>query len=57
MACHTSTPFTANLAVFAIETLEMLEGDLPILAQKLIKEWAGLYKQDLLDMWNKQEFR
>jgi len=28
-------------AVFAIETLEMLEGDLPSRAQRLVKEWES----------------
>ena len=44
-------------AVFAIETRELLEGDLPIRDQRLAKEWAALYHQQLLDMWNRQEFR
>ena len=37
---------------FAIETLEMLAGDLPIKAQALIKEWASQYKSELMKMWN-----
>jgi hypothetical protein len=44
-------------AVFGIETLEMLEGDLPLRAQRLVKEWAAFYRQELLDIWNRQEFR
>jgi len=44
-------------AVFAIETLEMLEGDLPARAQRLVREWAEKYQRELLDMWNRQEFR
>jgi hypothetical protein len=44
-------------AVFAIEAMEMLEGDLPIRCQRLVKEWATLYQKELLDMWNRQEFR
>jgi hypothetical protein len=43
--------------VFNIETLEMIEGDLPRRAQKLIREWARSYQSDLLDMWNTQQFR
>jgi hypothetical protein len=42
--------------VFEIESLEMIEGDLPNRAQRMIKEWAELYKNDLLDMWKTQEF-
>ncbi len=41
----------------SIEALEVIEGDLPSRAQKLVLEWATLYQQDLLQMWNTQEFR
>jgi hypothetical protein len=44
-------------ALVNIESLEMIEGDLPSRAQKLVLEWATLYQQDLLQMWNTQEFR
>lgn len=44
-------------AVFDIQTLEMLEGDLPIRAQRLVKEWATQYQQELLQMWHSNEFK
>ena len=44
-------------AVFSIERLDMIEGDLPNRAQRLVKDWALQYQKELLDMWNKQEFR
>jgi hypothetical protein len=44
-------------AVFDIQTLEMLEGDLPIRAQRLVKEWSAQYQQELLRMWNTNEFK
>jgi hypothetical protein len=43
-------------AVFDIQTLEMLEGDLPVRAQRLVTEWAAQYQQELLRMWNSNEF-
>ncbi len=43
--------------VFDIETLEMMEGDLPRRAQKMIREWAQMYRSDLLNMWETQEFK
>jgi hypothetical protein len=43
--------------VFEIESLEMIEGDLPNRAQRMVKEWAELYKNDLLEMWKTQEFK
>lgn len=44
-------------AVFEIQTLEMLEGDLPVRAQRLVREWGAQYQQELLQMWNSNEFR
>jgi len=43
--------------VFAIETLEMIEGDLPGRSRKLVREWAEIYKDDLLRMWQNNEFK
>ncbi|MBT4289084.1 MAG: DUF4160 domain-containing protein [Deltaproteobacteria bacterium] len=43
--------------VFEIESLEMIEGDLPSRSQKMIKEWASLYKKELSEMWTLQKFK
>ena len=43
-------------ALFSIETLEMIEGDLPPRAMKMVIEWAGQQQNELLLMWNNQEF-
>jgi hypothetical protein len=44
-------------ALVSIESLQIIEGDLPSRAQQLVVEWATLYQQDPLQMWNMQEFR
>jgi len=44
-------------ALVDIASLQIIEGDLPGRAQKLVLEWALLYQQDLLQMWDTQEFR
>ena len=44
-------------AIFDIQTLEMLEGDLPLRAQRLVREWGAQYQQELLRMWNSNEFK
>lgn len=44
-------------AVFDIQTLEMLEGDLPVRAERLAREWGAQYQPDLLRMWNSNEFK
>jgi hypothetical protein len=43
-------------ALFAIETLEMIEGDLPNRAMRLVKEWAERDRKELQTMWDTQEF-
>jgi len=40
-----------------LKTGEMLEGDLPSRAYRLIKEWHETYKGELLDMWKNQQIR
>ena len=44
-------------SVFNIESLEMIEGDLPNRAEKLVIEWAEQYKNELMTMWKSQEFK
>jgi len=44
-------------AVVAIETLAMLEGDLPIRAERLVREWGAQHQRELLEMWNTNEFK
>ena len=43
-------------ALFAIDSLEMIEGDLPNRAVRLVKEWAERYRKELQTMWETQEF-
>ncbi|HBV42572.1 MAG TPA: DUF4160 domain-containing protein [Desulfovibrio sp.] len=42
--------------IFDINTIKMLEGDLPIKAQALVIEWATTYQKELLTIWKTQEF-
>ncbi|MBI2758257.1 MAG: DUF4160 domain-containing protein [Chloroflexi bacterium] len=44
-------------AVFNIETLELMEGDLPSRAQRLVRDWASQYQLELLHMWQNNEFK
>jgi hypothetical protein len=43
--------------VFNIETLEMIEGDLPSRARSLVKDWSTQYQTDLLQMWQTNEYK
>ncbi len=54
---HFHAVYAEYNGVFEVDGLEMIEGDLPARAQRLVREWASHYQQDLRDMWNTQEYR
>lgn len=43
--------------VFNIDTLEMMEGDLPERAGRMVVEWLTLHQRELIEMWRTQQFR
>lgn len=43
--------------LYDLNTLKMLEGDLPNRAQGLVVEWATKNHEVLLKMWKNQEFQ
>ena len=53
---HFHALYGEHNAVFAIDTLEMLEGDLPNRARRLVTEWAQQYQDEQRRMWQTQEF-
>ena len=54
---HFHAVYGEHNALISIESLEIIEGDLPKRAQKLVIEWASLYQEDLIEIWESQEFR
>jgi hypothetical protein len=54
---HFHALYQEFVGVFSVDTLEMIEGDLPERAQKLVREWASLYKNEILMIWNTQAFK
>ncbi len=53
---HFHAVYGEYVGLFDINTIEMIEGDLPKRAKKLVIEWATINQNELLEMWNKQEF-
>lgn len=37
--------------------MEMIEGDLPKRAKKMIIEWGKMYKNELIEIWNTQKIK
>lgn len=54
---HIHVVYGEYLGVIDIQTLAMLEGDLPNKALSMVREWTELHQAELLDMWNTQQFK
>jgi len=54
---HFHVIYSEYMGAFNIKTLEMIDGDLPAKAQALVREWAEQYKDELLKIWDTQEFK
>ena len=52
---HIHAIYNEFVGIFDIKSFEMIEGDLPIKAQQLVREWLGLHYEELVEMWNTQK--
>jgi len=43
--------------VFEVSSLDMIEGDLPTRAHRLVRDWAEQYKDELQRMWETQDYK
>ena len=46
-----------NMGMFSLSDGEMFEGDLPLKEQQLVKRFIMYHKDQLLLMWNTQNFK
>ena len=53
---HIHAFYGEYMSAIDIQTLEVIEGDLPAKALSLVREWMEPNKAALLDMWNTQAF-
>lgn len=53
---HFHAVYGEFVALFNIETLEMIEGDLPLRAKGMVEDWTRLHQSELLAMWKDQRF-
>ena len=44
-------------AVIDLQTLTLMEGDLPGKGLAMAMEWTTLHRDELLEMWSSQNFR
>ena len=51
---HIHAIYGEYVGVFDLTSSEMTDGDLPLTAQKLVKDWLALHKDELEEMWRTQ---
>jgi len=54
---HFHATYGEYIGLFNLDTLAMIEGDLPKRAKKLVVEWGKANKDEMKRMWDSQEFR
>ena len=54
---HIHAIYNKNIAVIDIQTLEVIEGEIPKRALRLVKEWVFIHKNEIKDIWETQEFK
>ncbi len=54
---HIHAYYGGSSATIIISNGEILEGKLPSNALKLVREWLNLHRDELQQMWDKQEFK
>lgn len=54
---HLHALYGEHVGIFDLQSLKMLEGDLPKKAQELVIEWMHQHQSELLEMWNSQNYR
>lgn len=50
---HFHVRFGEYRATISIQTADMIEGDLPARALKLVREWAGIHQHELRENWRR----
>ena len=53
---HVHAIYGDHVAEITIRDGEVLDGSLPPKALAMVREWIGLHREELLAVWNSQEF-
>lgn len=54
---HIHALYGDEMAAIEIQSGNVLEGYLPPKALAMVQEWVGIYRNDLLRIWETQEFK
>jgi len=53
---HFHVVYGEYVGAFDIQTLNMMEGDIPAKGQAMVREWGSLHRESLQRIWDTQEF-
>lgn len=53
---HIHIKYGEHEAVMELEHLNIIEGSLPKKCRQLVREWTELHQEELIEMWNTQQF-
>jgi hypothetical protein len=48
---HFHARYGGQIAVFAVQSLELLRGELPGRHERLVRQWAALHRDELMRNW------
>ena len=54
---HIHAIYGENMAAITITDGRVLEGELPGKALEMVREWIAIHKEELLSIWETQEFK
>lgn len=54
---HIHAIYGEYVGAIDIKTGELIEGDLPNRALKLVQEWLQVHREEVLNIWNTQQFK
>jgi hypothetical protein len=54
---HIHVIYGDYMSAIDIQTLDVLEGDLPEKALNLVKEWIQQHQSEILEIWSTQQFK
>ena len=54
---HIHALYGEDVAEIDVKTLKILEGSLPPKALEMVREWIKLHQDELLQIWETQEFK
>ena len=54
---HIHVVYGEYVGVIDIRSLQMIQGDLPNKALKIVQEWTQLHQKELLEMWETQDIQ